>query len=328
MTAARAYWVAGPGHGELRQQTLPGTDAGRIRMRALCSGVSSGTERLVGLGLVPESCGEQMRCPHMAGSFALPVKYGYSLVGELESGPHRGRRAFAMHPHQDVAMLPQHDVVLLPDGMPPQRAILLPNLETALNAVWDADLVPGQRVLVVGGGLVGLLVAWALRQEHGITVVLCERHPIRLTAAAALPWIGRAVEPSAVEQGVFHTAFHTSGQGDGLQLAIDALGFEGTVVELSWYGMRSVPLQLGGGFHFRRNRIVSSQVGTVANARRGELTARQRLEHALELLSGAKELDALLSQPVPFAAMPEFMHYLYRCTPGGAWAPYIDYEAR
>ncbi len=326
MTAAHAYWVAGPGRGELRAETLPVAD-GRVRLRALCSGVSTGTERLVGLGLVPESCSEEMRCPHMAGTFALPVKYGYCLVGEIENGPHRGRRAFAMHPHQDVALLPPQDVVLLPDAMPPRRAILLPNLETALNAVWDAELAQGQRVLVVGGGLVGLLVAWALRQQHASDVVLCERHPIRRQAAAALPWIARAVEPEAVERAAFHTAFHASGQGDGLQLAIDALGFEGTVVELSWYGMRSVPLQLGGGFHFRRNRIVSSQVGTVANARRGELTARQRIEHALELLASAPDLDGLLSQPVPFASMPGFMNYLYRCA-GGAWAPCIDYEAR
>jgi threonine dehydrogenase-like Zn-dependent dehydrogenase len=281
-------------------------------VRALYSGVSPGTERLVGLGRVPSAAAESMDCRYMAGDFALPVKYGYCLVAEGLEGGLEGQRLFVMHPHQELAVVRDEHAVPLPDSVPSRRAVLIPNLETALNAIWDAELGEAtEPCLVVGGGVVGLLVAYVLRRTHDRPLAIVEPHAGRRERATSLPWIDEALTPEDVARGEAAVAFHASGDPRGLQTALDAVGFEGRVVDLSWYGDRAVTLDLGTAFHRQRKRILASQVSSVAPSHRASHGHAGRMREVISLLDDPA-LEALLGAPVPFSQMPAYMAELYR----------------
>lgn len=304
------YWVEAAGRGALRPVALPDGGDGAVLLTATHGGISPGTERLVGLGRVPHACAAAMAVPGMQGSFALPVLYGYSLVGAVAAGSDAGRRAFVMQPHQQLAVVPRSRLVWLPDEVPSPRATLFPNLETAWNAVADAELAPGERVAVVGAGAVGLLLAFVLAAQHRGDVVLVERDPQRRAFAAGLPWVTAALAPDAAERGGCAVAFHATGSGDGLQLAIDLVGLEGRVLDLAWYGDQPVTLRLGETFHHQRKRLVATQVGMLARAvRAAGPAARTAAVLALLLDPG---LDRLPAAAVPFAALPQFFDRLYR----------------
>jgi hypothetical protein len=296
---ATALWIDAPGRVALRRSVLPSPREGEVRIATRFSGVSRGTERLVFAGGVPESEHARMRCPFQEGAFPGPVKYGYAAVGVVEEGPAAlvGRVVFALSPHQDAAVLPVDAAVPVPDAVPARRATLAANMETALNVVWDAGVAPGDRVAVVGAGLVGLLVAWLAGRIPGTTVTVADVRPDRATVAAGL---GVAfADPTRIppDQDVVVNASASAG---GLAAAIEAAGLEATVVEASWHGAGSTAVPLGGAFHSRRLRIVSSQVGLVPPARRSRWTHRRRLETALGLLADPA-LDALITGETPFA---------------------------
>ncbi|MFO1076365.1 MAG: zinc-binding alcohol dehydrogenase [Planctomycetota bacterium] len=308
--SARCYWVEARGRGALREVALTAPGPGERLVASQFSGISPGTERLVGLGLVPAADAAAMACQGMRGALALPVAYGYSVVGAIADGPEAGMRVFTMHPHQERFVAPRERLVELPAGVPSARATLLPNLETALNATWDAALRGDEDVLVVGGGAVGALLSFVLARRHGGPTTLVEADAARRRECAELPWRPRVVAPAELPVGGAAVALHASGTADGLQAALDAVGFEGTVVELSWYGTRPVTLQLGGAFHHQRKRIVASQVATIAPSHRAAGRAA-RTAAVLELLHDPA-LDALLSAPIPFAILPEWFGRLYR----------------
>lgn len=294
-----------------------------MHLRALCTGISVGTERLVGLGHVPAELTTAMACQGMQGTFDLPVLYGYSFVGEVVAGPDRGRRAFVMRPHQRQAVVPRSELHWLPDALPTPRATLFANLETARNAVWDAELNGDETVVIVGGGAVGLLVAFVLAREHSARITVVERDVARRKQATEMPWIAEAVAPDDVDLDSYAAAFHTSGTAAGLQLAIDAVGFEGHVHELSWYGDRSINLQLGHGFHYKRKRICASQVGTVAKSHRADGFAG-RAKVVMELL-GDSQLDAMLVESLAFADLPNAFSSIYTGQ-SAAPSPVVLYE--
>ncbi len=303
------YWVEAKGRGALRATPLPPLGPGDVELAAVCTGVSPGTERLVGTGRVPADAEATMRVPGMQGTFALPVLYGYSFVGEVVTGAERGRLVFTMHPHTQRARVARTACIDVPAGVPAARATLFPNLETAQNAVWDAELAGDERVLVLGAGAVGLLVAYVLAHSHRGPVVVAEREPARRARAAQLPWIPAVADPAQLPPAGFDVVFHATGAGAGLQTAIDACAFEGRVVELSWYGDQPVALQLGGAFHWRRLRIVGSQVGTVARSHRAAGHAA-RTAAVLALLADPR-LDALPTR-IPWTAASELLAALYR----------------
>ena len=302
---AEAYWVESPGHGGIRTVETGPPRAGFRSGKTLFSGVSPGTERAVGKGYIEPDSDGPMACRYMEGSFALPVKYGYSLVGELAGGG----RVFTMHPHQTAFSVAAEHLVPLPDNVPSRRAVLFPFVETALNAVWDADLQARESALVLGGGIIGLLVAWILRRRRGQVVPVLETDPQRREWIRALTGLAPVAQTEAVAAG-YDCAFHCSGQPAGLQLALDCLGFEGRVIELSWFGNQPVSLNLGGAFHYQRKQIRASQVASLAAPVRANLTLRDRTERVLDLLAD-KELDRLLGPDIAFHELPAFMQRLY-----------------
>jgi threonine dehydrogenase-like Zn-dependent dehydrogenase len=310
MVEARAFWLATPGRGELRRTELspPGPD--EVLVRALASGISRGTECLVFMGRVPESQHQTMRCPFQEGDFPAPVKYGYASVGLVEAGAPElvGRQVFCLHPHQDRYVVPKDAVVPLPDGLPVARAVLGANMETALNALWDGAPRLGDRIAVVGCGTIGALVAALAARLPGAKVEIVDTNPARAELAASL---GCRFAAPAVAEGDADLVVHASGSAAGLATALTLAGFEANVLELSWYGDGPVPAPLGEAFHARRLRLISSQVGMVAPARRARRTRRQRLEQALALLADPV-FDRLLTGESDFTDLPAMLARLAR----------------
>lgn len=311
---ARAFWVVGVGRGEIRPVALPQVGADEVFVRTLFTAISRGTETLVWRGRVPASEHARMRAPFQEGEFPAPVKYGYINVGRVEHGPAEivGRHVFCLYPHQTSYVVPQRSVVTLPDNVPPGRAVLAANLETALNGLWDAELGSGQRVSVIGAGVVGLLAGWVARTHFDADVEIIDINPARAEIAAALG-LGFAI-PAQARTGA-ETILHTSGSAAGLRTALALAGFEATIVELSWHGDTEVSLPLGAEFHSQRLTLRSSQVGTIARAQRGVVTARERLEQCLAMLADPM-LDVLITGESAFEALPELMPQLLAAMPG------------
>jgi NADPH:quinone reductase-like Zn-dependent oxidoreductase len=302
---ARAFWVKEPGRGEIRQISLPTPSAGEVLVTTSFSAVSRGTESLVFTGHVPPSEFQRMRCPHQEGDFPAPVKYGYSSVGRVHRGPREleGKDVFCLFPHQTAYVVPSSAVVPLPPAVPPARAVLAANLETALNALWDARPLPGDRVSVVGGGVVGALVAYLSGKIPGTEVTLIDRLPERAELARALGV--RFATPDSAEP-ERDLVFHASGNPAGLTLALSLAGRDASVVELSWFGDREVTLPLGEAFHVKRLAVRSSQVGSISPHARPRYDYRARLELALRLCAD-DALDALFTGESDFEELPALM---------------------
>jgi threonine dehydrogenase-like Zn-dependent dehydrogenase len=298
---AEAYWLREPGRGEIRPVALPEPGRGDVMVRTLRSGVSRGTETLVFRGGVPP------RAPFQEGDFPGPVKYGYLSVGAVEHGPPelRGRTVFCLYPHQTAYVVPAGAVTLVPDDVPPARAVLAGTVETAVNALWDAAPLIGDRVAVVGAGMVGCCVARLLARFPGVDVTLVDVDESRADVAATLGAGFARPEHAAGERDL---VVHTSATSAGLQRSLELLAPEGTVLELSWYGDDEVRLSLGGAFHQRRTAIRASQVGTISPARSSRTTA-ERLALALDLLRD-RAFDVLVTGESRFDELPGVMERL------------------
>ncbi len=301
---ARAFWLDSPGRGEIRESALPEPGEDQVLVRSLYSGVSRGTETLVFRGGVPGNQYSAMRAPFQEGDFPGPVKYGYLNVGVVEEGPAAltGRTVFCLYPHQTRYVVPAHAVTPVPDGVPAGRAVLAGTVETAVNALWDAAPLVGDRIAVVGGGMVGCSVAALLARFPGVRVQLVDADPARAGTADALG-VGFALPADAL--GDCDLVVHASATEQGLGRALELLRPEGTVVELSWYGDRKVSLPLGEAFHSRRLTVRGSQVGTVSPARAHRGYA-DRLALALDLLADPA-LDALITGESAFEDLPGVM---------------------
>jgi threonine dehydrogenase-like Zn-dependent dehydrogenase len=306
--SADAFWLRAPGRGEIRRVTVPEPGRDEVRVRTLRSGISRGTETLVFRGGVPPDQYAAMRAPFQEGDFPGPVKYGYLNVGAVERGPAelRGRTVFCLYPHQTAYVVPASAVTVVPDGVPAARAVLAGTIETAVNALWDAAPLLGDRVTVVGAGMVGCCVARLLSRFPAMQVTLSDVEPGRADVAAAL---GVDFALPAEADGGCDLVVHTSATSEGLQRSLELLAPEGTVIDLSWYGDNEVRLSLGGVFHSGRLGIRASQVGTVSPARRGRRTTADRLALALELLRDSA-FDALLTGQSPFSELPDVMAQL------------------
>ncbi|HKO51338.1 MAG TPA: zinc-binding alcohol dehydrogenase [Polyangiaceae bacterium] len=305
---ARAFWVVEPGRGELRSEELRSPAAGEVLVRTLYSAVSRGTESLVFRGHVPASEYQRMRCPQQVGEFPGPLKYGYSSVGVVESGSTEllGQCVFCLFPHQSAYVVPIRAVLPVPVGVPPERAVLAANLETAINAVWDAAPRLGDRVAVVGAGVVGCLCAYLLARHPGVSVELVDLRGERAEIARVL---GASFALPEHAQGERDLVVHASGSEAGLRTSLQLAGLDATVLELSWFGDVPVSLPLGAAFHVQRLSLRASQVGKVSPRARARFDHRTRLALALELCKDPL-LDRLIDAESRFEDLPETMSKL------------------
>jgi NADPH:quinone reductase-like Zn-dependent oxidoreductase len=301
----RAFWVTGPGAGEIRREPLPATGRGQVLVRTLRTAVSRGTERLVFEGRVPADQRDRMRAPFQVGDFPWPVKYGYLSVGTVEEGPDPllGRLVFCLYPHQSHFVAPADAVTPVPDGVPPARAVLAGTVETAVTALWEVAPTIGDRVTVVGAGMVGCCIARLLAGAPGVEVTLVDVDPRRSSTAREL---GVPFALPADAPGDQDVVVHTSATEAGLATSLGLLTTDGTVVEVSWYGDGDVRVPLGGDFHSRRLTLRAAQVGGIPPGRRGRWTPPRRRALALELLRDPA-FDVLLTGTSPLDELPEVM---------------------
>ena len=329
ISTARQFWIQAPGRGEIVSANLAPRQASQVLVRTLYSGISRGTESLVFRGEVPPSQYEAMRAPFQEGEFPGPVKYGYTSVGEIQEGPDSlpshaaGRTVFCLYPHQDFYCVPATAVSPVPDDLPVGRVVLAANMETAVNTVWDARPSVGDRIVVIGAGVVGLLSAWLCRQVPGTRVTVVDINPARESVARELGIQFLVEPPQSVGADL---VIHASGQPEGLSSALAVAGAEATIVEASWYGSRSVPLPLGEVFHSSRLTLKSSQVGRLPPDRTPRWNHARRMKLALELLRDPR-LDVLISGESKFEDLPEVLATLSR-DPRGALCHRIRYSTR
>ncbi|MEO0729271.1 MAG: zinc-binding alcohol dehydrogenase [Pseudomonadota bacterium] len=321
----RALWYVDRGQVALHEEELViQLAANDVLVEVLYSGISRGTERLILNGLVPASEHATMRAPNQAGAFPFPVKYGYCAVGIIRQGPPdlRERVAFCLYPHQERFIADASKINVVPPGIPPKRATLSGNMETALNAHWDAGTRAGDRVNVIGAGIVGLLTAFIARQFPGAEVTLIDIDPSRRALAEAL---GLAfAEPIAAPRDA-DVVFHTSASAAGLQAAIDSAAFEARIVEMSWYGDKETTIGLGGAFHAKRLQVISTQVGQVATPNRARWTYQRRMSKAISLLDDPR-LDALVCDELAFDDLATDLPAVLADVSGGL-PPVIRYPA-
>jgi 2-desacetyl-2-hydroxyethyl bacteriochlorophyllide A dehydrogenase len=322
---AVAFWATGPGVGELRASALPEVAPGEVLVRTLFSGVSRGTEGLVIRGEVPESEWERMRSPFQDGEFPFPVKYGYLNVGVVERGPDAliGRTVFTLFPHQSVFVVPEDAVAPVPNGVPPRRAVLAGAVETAINVLWDAGPRVGDAIAIVGAGMIGGAIATLATQIPGVDVTLIDIEPDRRRLAAELGVGFAHPEDAALD---YDVVIEASGTGQGLAVALRVAATDGEVVVASWYGSMPQQIDLGADFHSRRITLRASQVGEVAQARRGRRTRRQRLDLALRLLEN-RAFDNLLGDDSSWSELPSVMTALADGT-SGSLCHTIDWSRR
>ena len=327
MTIARALWTIAPNLAELRSEVLPARAPDQVLARMLASGISRGTERLVLAGKVPENQWGVMRCPLQAGDFPFPVKYGYSAVAHVAEGPAelQGKRVFCLHPHQDFFLAPASMCIPIQDAVPDTRAVLGANMETALNILWDAQPLAGERALVIGAGVVGLLVAYLLARIPAMAVTIIDPDASRRAIAEKLGVAFAASEAAPAEQELI---IHASANPAGLRQALQCAAFEARIIEASWFGAQEVALPLGEAFHSRRLRMISSQVGAVAPAMRGRRSYGERMAQALGLLADPA-LEALVGPATPFQDLPQALPGLLNPAPGqpAPLCPLVTYGA-
>ena len=310
----RQFWIQSTGHGEIVSAELPPRQDDQVLVRTLYSGISRGTESLVFRGQVPRSQFQTMRAPFQDGEFPAPVKYGYMNVGRVEEGPERliGQTVFCLYPHQDLYCVPETAVTPVPDNVPSSRAILAANMQTAINAVWDAGVSVGDAVIVIGAGVVGLLVAWLCRQIPGADVIAVDIDPARELVAKRLGLTCLTRAPTGARADV---VVHASGQPEGLATALTLAAMEATIVDVSWYGDTPVELPLGEAFHSHRLTVRSSQVSRIPPDRVPRWSQARRAALAIELL-GAPALDQLITGESEFEDLPNVMATVSRDAAG------------
>ena len=297
----QALYFTGPLRVEVREELAPQPGPGEMLVKSLVSAISAGTELLFYRGQVPQELEQDETIASLQTTGGYPLKYGYACVGEVIAqgaqlqGNWLGRRVFCFHPHETLFCASPAEVMAIPDGMPPERAVFLANMETALNFVLDGQALVGERVGVFGLGVVGLLTCAVLRAFPLDSLAAFDRYPLRREAALGLgvDWALDPQDESAwweVEQGFgaptgLDMAFEVSGAPGALDQAVERSGYAGRVVIGSWYGTKLVSLNLGGKFHRSRIHLVSSQVSSIAPGLTGRWDKARRFRLAWDQLN-------------------------------------------
>ncbi|MBN4081256.1 zinc-binding alcohol dehydrogenase [Caldithrix abyssi] len=298
----KAFWILGKGKSAIKKEILPDLKTGWCELETIFSSISPGTEQLIYNDYVPKNIYEDMACHYMGGMFPYPVKYGYSLVGKVVNGPENlmGKLVHILHPHQDCCRVRLEDTYLLPENLPAKRAILASNLESAVTAIWDSQVSIGDRVLVVGFGIIGSLVARLLSFIADVQVEIADVNPKKIELAKQMGF--KACFPDEASKD-FDLAFHSSGKGEGLRTAIEKVGYEGKIIELSWYGSHRISIDLGETFHSQRKSIISSQVSHIPSNHLPRWNILRRKQTVFSLLLKS-EFDRHITHTVMFEELP------------------------
>lgn len=303
------YWTEAPGQGNWRQVPTPNTEsADQLRIRTTASAVSKGTETLVHHGDVPPRIADLMRAPHQLGDFSFPVSYGYLAVGVVDQGPEPwlGTRVFGLLPHHSHHIVTPDDINPIPAGIADHRALLAGAVETGINILWQQPPRYGDRLTIIGAGMIGAATALLASTFPLDRLEVLETNPARRELLTSWGLTALAPEDASDDSDI---VLHVSGTEAGLTRALEITGDDGTIVEASWYGEHTPSVPLGADFHARRLRIVASQVGQVAAGQRARRTTRQRMQLALNALHDDR-FDDLITGVSPWEALPSTMDEL------------------
>lgn len=299
---AKALYHLNANQSAIENIDLPKIEKGLV-VQSLFSMISTGTELQVAKGEIGNDFAKAMAVPYMEGSFSLPIKYGYSLVGQVKSaGELQNKIVHLLHPHQNTCLVKAENLTLVPNQIPPLRAALTSNMETVVNAIWDSELKPGETAIVCGFGNIGSLLAATLRFHFKVEVMVLEKNEWRIKQARHLGFSVNELIQADV-------AFHTTATEQGLQTCIKRIEKEGRVIELSWYGNRKISLQLGHSFHYDRKQIISSQVSSIPKKMQAQWNFAKRKQYVFELLE-SDIYDAYISPVIPFEESASFFHDL------------------
>ena len=289
---ALALWHDSASGSLLREVAL---SPDQVRIESIYSLISIGTERLVATGKVPEEAYQVMRVPYMLGSFDFPCTYGYSLVGSVRN---TDQLVHVMHPHQDQVSVADSDLFYLPAmDAPPSRFALLSNMETAVTILWDAEPHPGESVLILGAGLIGLLTASLLAREN-ISFELEDINENRAWKAKMLGFNAKGSRNS------YDLIIDTTGNPKALQYAIDHTRKNGRIIVAGWMGSQQSNLLLGGAFHYNRLTIKSSQVSSIPSHKQAEWNFEERKKLCIHHLKN-DFYDRLIDHVVDFQDLPQ-----------------------
>ncbi len=301
MNAYALYFTA-PRQIQILPVALPPPGPGEALIQTLCSAISAGTEMLIYQNRFPPDLEADSTIPKLRRPLAYPLRYGYACVGRiLALGPHLppdwiGQLVFAFHPHATHFIAPLASLLPVPQAIPPERACFLANMETAVTLVHDGAPLLGERVLVLGQGIVGLLTASLLAGFPLECLVALDRYPRRraaLAEALSSPSPLRTHDPAEPDlhrilleftHGGFDLTYELTGNPDALNDAIALTRFSGRIVVGSWYGQKQASLNLGGAFHRSRVRLIASQVSTIAPELSGRWDKARRLQAAWNAL--------------------------------------------
>jgi 2-desacetyl-2-hydroxyethyl bacteriochlorophyllide A dehydrogenase len=305
----RSLYFTAPHTIDVREEPLPALAAGQVLAQTLCSAISPGTEMLVYRGQVPTEMAVDETIAALGGQFRFPLKYGYSAVGRvLELGPGvdsawQGRTVFAFNPHESHVIADIAQLFPLPDDVDAETALFLPNMETAVNFLLDGAPLIGERVAVLGQGVVGLLTTALLARCPLANLTTFDHYPLRRETSLALgAHVSLSPESSPALQA--DLTYELSGSPAALDAAIALTGFDGRIVVGSWYGQKRAALDLGGRFHRSRIRLISSQVSTLTPALSGRWDKARRLQVAWAMLRAVRP-GRLITHRVPLAAAAE-----------------------
>lgn len=292
---AKALWHIDANTSEWRTETIKkDSNAHFSHLKTTYSMISTGTERLVANAAVPPAMHNQMTVPYMGGNFDLPIKYGYACGGNTDEGS----SCHFMHPHQDHCWVNQDALFFIENDLPEFKVPLISNIETVLNAIWDAALTENQSVAICGFGNIGALLANTLRQYSKVEATVIEKNIWRKQKAQNMGW-----KVDDQESKNYDVIFHTTATEAGLQYCIDHLNYEGKVIELSWYGAEKIQLDLGGDFHYKRLSIKASQVGQISPQVKDQMTYGKRKMIAADILLD-DSFDELVTDIIPMQKAP------------------------
>ncbi|GAB4469244.1 MAG: zinc-binding alcohol dehydrogenase [Anaerolineae bacterium] len=334
-----ALYFTAPRRVALREEHLPAPGAGQMLVQMLLSAISSGTEMLIYRGEAPADLPADTTITALGGSLRFPLKYGYSLVGRvIETGQGVddawvGRLVFAFHPHETAFLAGPDELIPVPEGLSPEDAITMPNMETAITLVHDGQPMLGEQVLVMGQGIVGLLTTSLLTRFPLHRLITVDRWPHRREVSLALgaaasfaPEDEASIAALLADQREYPAAdlsYELSGSPAALDQAIRLTGFSGRVVIGSWYGTKPASLDLGGRFHRSRIRLISSQVSSIDPALTGRWTKERRWQQAWEQIRRA-EPARFITHRIPFDRAPE-AYALLDDDPGSAIQVVLTY---
>ncbi|WP_298982402.1 zinc-dependent alcohol dehydrogenase [Caldilinea sp.] len=305
----RSVIFTAPGKVVVRAEPIPQPQPGELLVQTLVSAISAGTELLFLRGEVPANMEVDSAIPALNGAVRYPLRYGYACVGRvIEAGEEQDRgwlgcTVFAFHPHASHFVASTAQILPVPDDLTPHRAALLPNMETAVNLVMDGQPGIGERVAVIGLGVVGLLTIALLARFPLERLLAVDPLPQRRGLATALGAHAALAPEELTERSGYDLVYEVSGSPIALNTALALTGFAGRIVIGSWYGVKQAPLDLGGAFHRSRIRLLASQVSTIDPRWSGRWNKKRRIDLAWAMLR-AVEIERLITHRLPVEEAP------------------------